>query len=223
MESFGPISKRIISDVNYARGVELVKECGTGFTLGDAGHARRKANVERYRGAKGRGARAYWLGVARELRTRRDPELDKTAAILNVELPASRPSGTLDAICAEGCNPADCPHSDRELTSLDVAPFSDDPDAERCRHCGTRADWHDGSTGACPDDDAPHPYSVAADALSSADPWDAAPLAVARAIHNDMLAGKLTYGAALYVADSRGVGDSFYLVRMERAGMAPVR
>ena len=54
-------------------------------------------------------------------------------------------------------------------TSLDVAPFSDDPYAEICRHCGKRADWHDAADGQCPDDDAPHPYSVAADAMSGAE------------------------------------------------------
>lgn len=61
-----PATLRIISDIQHANGRELVRECGEGLTLGDAGHARRMARV-----ASSRGSRAYWLGVARELRTRR--------------------------------------------------------------------------------------------------------------------------------------------------------
>lgn len=54
--------------------------------------------------------------------------------------------------------------ADMATPGLDVAPFGDDPDAEICRKCGHRADWHDASDMQCPDDDAPHPYSYAADA-----------------------------------------------------------
>lgn len=36
-----------------------------------------------------------------------------------------------------------------------------DPWAEECSRCGHRADWHDETTMACPDEDYPHPDSIA--------------------------------------------------------------
>lgn len=50
-----------------------------------------------------------------------------------------------------------------EASTLDVAPDPFDDDATLCRSCGHRADWHDACDMACPDDDGPHPGSIAAD------------------------------------------------------------
>lgn len=57
------------------------------------------------------------------------------------------------------------------LSGLGWTELADgDEDAERCRGCGCRADWHDAMDGACPEDtEAPHPYSMAADALEDED------------------------------------------------------
>jgi hypothetical protein len=208
MASATPITDRIVSDVNYARGVELVRTCGEGLTLGDAGAARRQAVASKRSGE--RNTRAYWLGIARELRTRRLPELDKVADTLNIELPPSRPSGALTSFPAGtrivtaqgrtgtvvGTGAASARYGlcmrvrfdtgatyDVSITALtlaeprtlNVSPATgmdgSDPDAAVCARCHTRADWHDAMDGACPEDaDAPHPYSIAADALSQVEP-----------------------------------------------------
>lgn len=48
------------------------------------------------------------------------------------------------------------------------AALLQDVDAALCRACGARSDWHAADDGQCPDDDNPHPYSYAADALERA-------------------------------------------------------
>lgn len=35
-------------------------------------------------------------------------------------------------------------------------------DAATCKRCGHRSDWHSADLAECPDDDCPHPYSLAA-------------------------------------------------------------
>jgi hypothetical protein len=47
----------------------------------------------------------------------------------------------------------------RELANLNALGT----DAETCGRCGQRSDWHDATDGSCPDDDEPHPYSLAAE------------------------------------------------------------
>lgn len=41
-----------------------------------------------------------------------------------------------------------------------------DLDATLCHTCKTRSDWHDAVTGACPDDDGPHPSSIEGERLA---------------------------------------------------------
>lgn len=153
MSSTTPITNRIIADVRYAAGVELVRVCEDGLTLGDAGIARRQAAASKRNG--NRGARAYWLGIARELRTRR------IVAVCNLD------SDSLSATCPVHGDWSNCPDAAKgDKRTLSVSPGCGyvDPDSELCATCGMRADWHDAYDMACPDDDGPHPYSFAADA-----------------------------------------------------------
>lgn len=189
--TFGPVSRSIIATARYVDGVELVRDCGEGLTLGDAGEARRRARVAKSRGDVG--TRAYFLAVARELRTRRVVPVSRYA--MARELHGAFLAGKIDhagavkladahGIAAEYRHVRNDAAMTRAfgapgtVTKLDVPPSPDDPDGEICRHCHTRADWHDASDGACPDGDGPHPYSVAADQMTSAD-CDHGPGAVA--------------------------------------------
>jgi hypothetical protein len=185
VSTFGPVTRSIISAARYTAGTELVRDCDTGLTLGDAWIARRQALASKRSGNYGQ--RAYWLGVARELRTRRvlgssgAPVADFLAAhsvtvavsrdysqTFGRELVSECPNVSAD------CRRPGCVHTLEGDAAIRSTPTSgrhghpgpgSDPDAEVCGGCGTRADWHDAVDGACPDDDGPHPFSVAAETM----------------------------------------------------------